>query len=209
MRPARGYHVARFCRGFRRGLISGPDLITVLQAAGTFTLATVIWDEQSGRYPVTTALRAGMSAAQLERIRRRDREATRRRRAIARGLPEPGPVSDLFVADRRLGLPEGLPVLGKWILRAACRDQDPELWFSAAPADAGKAQAICTGCPVRSQCSAASEASYQHQYELAIRHGQTHWVAGLLPFSVDGMIVSATLVLWYAAWHGHPRPWGA
>jgi hypothetical protein len=46
MRPVRGYHVARFCRGFRRGLISGPDLIAVLQAAGTFTLATVIWDQQ-------------------------------------------------------------------------------------------------------------------------------------------------------------------
>jgi Protein of unknown function (DUF2637) len=55
----------------------------------------------------------------------------------------------------------------------------------------------------------AASASYQHQYELAIRHGQTHWVAGLLPFSVDGMIVSATLVLWYAARHGYPRPWGA
>jgi hypothetical protein len=55
----------------------------------------------------------------------------------------------------------------------------------------------------------AASASYQHQYELAIRHGQTHWVAGLLPFSVDGMIVSATLVLWYAARHGFPRPWGA
>jgi hypothetical protein len=55
----------------------------------------------------------------------------------------------------------------------------------------------------------AASASYQHQYELAIRHGQTHWVAGLLPFSVDGMIVSATMVLWYAARHGYPRPWGA
>ena len=41
----------------------------------------------------------------------------------------------------------------------------------------------------------AASASYQHQYELAIRHGQTHWVAGLLPFSVDGMIVSVTMVL--------------
>lgn len=55
----------------------------------------------------------------------------------------------------------------------------------------------------------AASASCQHQYELAIRHGQTHWVAGLLPFSVGGMIVSATLVLWYAARHGYPRPWGA
>ena len=39
----------------------------------------------------------------------------------------------------------------------------------------------------------------------AIRHGQAHWVAAMLPFSVDGMIVSATLVLWYAARRGHPR----
>jgi Protein of unknown function (DUF2637) len=53
----------------------------------------------------------------------------------------------------------------------------------------------------------AASASYQQQYELAIRHGQTHGVAGMLPFSVDGMIVSATLVLWYAARHGYPRPW--
>jgi WhiB family transcriptional regulator, redox-sensing transcriptional regulator len=108
---------------------------------------------------VTAVVRADMPAAQLERIRRRDREATRRRRAIARGLPDPGPVSDLFTADRRLGLPEGLPVLGKWILRAACRDKDPDLWFSTAPADAGKAQAICAWCPVCSQCSAGAEAN--------------------------------------------------
>ena len=50
----------------------------------------------------------------------------------------------------------------------------------------------------------AASASYQHQYELAISHGQAHWVAAMLPFSVDGMIVSATLVLWYAR-RGHPR----
>lgn len=52
----------------------------------------------------------------------------------------------------------------------------------------------------------AASASYQHQYELAIRHGQTHRVAGLLPFSVD---VSATLAFRYAARHGYPRPRGA
>ena len=55
----------------------------------------------------------------------------------------------------------------------------------------------------------AAAASFQHQYELAIRHGQAHWVAGLQPLSVDGMIASATMVIWYAARHGYPRPWGA
>jgi hypothetical protein len=41
-----GFHVARFARAFRRGLISGPDLITVLQTVVTFTLSTVVYDEQ-------------------------------------------------------------------------------------------------------------------------------------------------------------------
>jgi hypothetical protein len=44
VRPVRGYHVARLCRGFRRGLISGPDLVAVLQATVVFTTATVIYD---------------------------------------------------------------------------------------------------------------------------------------------------------------------
>jgi hypothetical protein len=44
LQPVRGYHVARLARAFRRGLISGPDLITVLQATVVFTTATVIHD---------------------------------------------------------------------------------------------------------------------------------------------------------------------
>lgn len=55
----------------------------------------------------------------------------------------------------------------------------------------------------------AFAASYQHQYELAIFYRQTHWVAGMMPFSVDLLIVAAGLVIWYAARHGYPRPWGA
>jgi Transcription factor WhiB len=106
-----------------------------------------------------TVLRADMSAAQLERIRRRDREATRRRRVIARGLPDPGPVPDWCMEDRRLRLRVGLPVLGAWVLSAACRDEDPQLWFSPDPADVAKAQAICARCPVRPECSAAAEAN--------------------------------------------------
>jgi hypothetical protein len=45
VRPVRGYHVARFARAQRRGLISGPDLMAVLDTAGVFTTSTVIYDE--------------------------------------------------------------------------------------------------------------------------------------------------------------------
>lgn len=41
--------------------------------------------------------------------------------------------------------------------------------------------------------------SYQHQYELDIRVGQTHWVAGMQPVSVEGLIAAATLMLWFSA----------
>ena len=43
--PVRGFHVARFGRALRRGLISGPDLIAVLQALDAFTNDTVVYDD--------------------------------------------------------------------------------------------------------------------------------------------------------------------
>ena len=39
-----GDHVARFGRAMRRGLISGPDLIAVLQALDAFTNDTIVYD---------------------------------------------------------------------------------------------------------------------------------------------------------------------
>jgi hypothetical protein len=39
-----GYHVARLSRAMRRGLITGPELIAVLQALVTFNSATVVYD---------------------------------------------------------------------------------------------------------------------------------------------------------------------
>ncbi len=39
-----GDHVARFGRAMRRGLISGADLIAVLQALDAFTGATIVCD---------------------------------------------------------------------------------------------------------------------------------------------------------------------
>ena len=43
-----GDHVARFGRAMRRGLISGPDLIAVLQALVVFTNDTVVHDAPDG-----------------------------------------------------------------------------------------------------------------------------------------------------------------
>jgi hypothetical protein len=47
MRAVRGYHVARLSRAFRRGLISGPELIAVLQTTDAFTSSTVVWDSET------------------------------------------------------------------------------------------------------------------------------------------------------------------
>lgn len=49
--------------------------------------------------------------------------------------------------------------------------------------------------------------SYEHEYQLARHHGQTGWVSTLLPFTVDGMIVAASVVLVWAASVGLRRPW--
>ncbi len=47
VRPVRGYHVARFGRAMRRGLISGAELVAVLGRFAAFTTATVV--ETPGR----------------------------------------------------------------------------------------------------------------------------------------------------------------
>jgi hypothetical protein len=48
VQPARGYHVARFGRALRRGLITGLDLIAVLQSLDAFTNETVVYDQTPG-----------------------------------------------------------------------------------------------------------------------------------------------------------------
>ena len=55
----------------------------------------------------------------------------------------------------------------------------------------------------------AFSGSWQHQYELSIHLGQARWVAGMQPLSVEGLIVAATLVIWFAARYKHGIPWGA
>ena len=46
-----GFHVVRLARAFRRGLVSGPELITVLQILVGFTLSTVVYQEQPDDFP--------------------------------------------------------------------------------------------------------------------------------------------------------------
>ena len=53
----------------------------------------------------------------------------------------------------------------------------------------------------------ASSGSYQHQYELDIKYGQAHWVAGMQPLSVEGLVAAATLAIWYAASMLKLRAW--
>jgi hypothetical protein len=47
-RGTRGYHVARFARAYRRGLLTGADLNAVLDHAEVFCNSTVIYDGNSG-----------------------------------------------------------------------------------------------------------------------------------------------------------------
>ena len=43
-----GSHVARFGRAMRRGLVTGPELIAVLQALDAFTNTTIVFDTTPG-----------------------------------------------------------------------------------------------------------------------------------------------------------------
>ena len=43
-----GDHVARFGRAMRRGLLTGPELIAVLQALDAFTNTTIVCDVPGG-----------------------------------------------------------------------------------------------------------------------------------------------------------------
>lgn len=47
-----------------------------------------------------------------------------------------------------------------------------------------------------------SAVSYQHEYVLARANGQIRWVAGLVPFTLDGMIFVAGAALLWAAMSG-------
>jgi WhiB family redox-sensing transcriptional regulator len=52
------------------------------------------------------------------------------------------------------------PLRGQsWRLRAACRDEDPGLFFPELGESAEAAKQVCAGCPVKAQCLAFAVAS--------------------------------------------------
>ena len=56
----------------------------------------------------------------------------------------------------------------------------------------------------------AAVVSFGHMRELALRHGETAWNATLLPFSVDGMVVAASMSVLLASRtgkRGERLPW--
>lgn len=56
--------------------------------------------------------------------------------------------------------------MSHWTSRAGCLGEDPELFFSDAPADHAAAKAICGWCPVRAACLADAFAT-----DLSIPYG--------------------------------------
>lgn len=43
---------------------------------------------------------------------------------------------------------------GDWLIRAACRGHDPEMFFPAHESDLQAAMSVCARCPVRGECGA-------------------------------------------------------
>lgn len=70
---------------------------------------------------------------------------------------------------------------------------------------AGRAIRALTAGVVLAVAAFAAVVSYSHIYDLARAHGQADAAARLLPFSVDGLILAAGLVLLHTARYGE-RP---
>lgn len=65
---------------------------------------------------------------------------------------------------------------------------------------------ITTALAVVAVAVVAAIISYQHAYELVMSHGETGLTAHLLPFTVDGLIWAASMVVLDASRRHHPVP---
>ena len=65
---------------------------------------------------------------------------------------------------------------------------------------------ITTALAVVAVAGVAAIISYQHAYELVTTHGETGLTAHLLPFTVDGLIWAASMVVLDASREHHPVP---
>jgi hypothetical protein len=66
---------------------------------------------------------------------------------------------------------------------------------------------ITTALAVVTVALVAAVISYQHACELVRSHGESSVTARLLPFTVDGLIWAASMVVLDASRRGQPVPW--
>src|SRR5450755_3846244 len=68
----------------------------------------------------------------------------------------------------------------------------------ASPPEAGTADPLIrmtTALAVAAVAAVAAVISYRHAYELVTTHGETGLTARLLPFTVDGLILAASMLI--------------
>ena len=65
---------------------------------------------------------------------------------------------------------------------------------------------ITTALAVAAVAAVAAVISYRHAYELVTTHGETGLTARLLPFTVNGLILAASMLILDASRRHHPAP---
>ncbi len=65
---------------------------------------------------------------------------------------------------------------------------------------------LTTALAVAAVAAVAAVISYRHAYELVTTHGETGVTARLVPFTLDGLILAASLLLLDASRRNHPAP---
>ena len=65
---------------------------------------------------------------------------------------------------------------------------------------------ITTALAVAAVAAVAAVISYRHAYELVTTHGETGLTARLLPFTVDGLILAANMLILDASRRHQPMP---
>ena len=65
---------------------------------------------------------------------------------------------------------------------------------------------MTTALAVAAVAAVAAVISYRHAYELVTTHGETGLTARLLPFTVNGLILSASMLMLDASRRHHPVP---
>src|SRR5713101_2383805 len=65
---------------------------------------------------------------------------------------------------------------------------------------------ITTALAVATVAAVAAVISYRHAYELVRSHGESGLTARLVPFTVDGLILAASMLMLDASRRNHPAP---